>query len=276
MTTNVANLFQTALDDGTISPATLANIAVPDLGAQIQAGLGMPVNAVGSAKGVTLVGMMPDDSGSIGQIHQDPMDRRSPVVGPKLIRDGHNLVLDALAKTKQRDGILILTRYLNGSVLNPYTLVEQAIKMDDRNYDPHLGTPLYDQAVVFLLTVIKKAQEFLDGGVACRTVSVILTDGRDVHSTRQRAIDVRNIVEDMLGSENHIVGFMGIDDGSSSAPNFKEIAREMGILDQWILTPGNTEHEIRAAFMMVSQSAVQASQGGKAFSTAALGGFGNP
>lgn len=271
---NVTNLFQTALDDGAISAAALQGIHVPDLGAQIQAGLGMPVAQVGAAGGVMLFGMMPDDSGSIASIRKDPNNYRSSVIGPQLVRDGHNMVLDALKGTKQRDGIMILTRYLNGFVLNPYTLVDQAIRMDDKNYDPRLGTPLYDQAVVFLLTVLKKAQEFIDSGVSCRTVSVFLTDGRDEHSKKQTADDVRRIVEDMIRSENHIVGFMGIDDGSVNAPNFSVIAQEMGIPPGLILTPGNTEHEIRAAFNTVTQSALRASQGGKGFSALALGGFG--
>jgi hypothetical protein len=48
----------------------------------------------------------------------------------------------------------------------------------------------------------------------------------------------------------------------------------MGIRDEWILTPGNTEKEIRACFQTYSQSAVKASQSAVSFSQTALGGFG--
>jgi len=50
----------------------------------------------------------------------------------------------------------------------------------------------------------------------------------------------------------------------------------MGIRDEWILTPGNSEAEIRKAFRVFSQSAVRASQGAGSFSQSGLGGFGSP
>jgi hypothetical protein len=54
--------------------------------------------------------------------------------------------------------------------------------------------------------------------------------------------------------------------GPLSLP-FLAVARP--IEDRWILTPGSTAGEIRRAFRMLWQSAVQASQG-----MASLGGFG--
>ena len=68
-------------------------------------------------------------------------------------------MLDALGGSKQRDDILVHTRYLNGFVLYPYTPVGQAVRMDRSNYDPNQGTPLYDQTVVplacgFLLAAV--------------------------------------------------------------------------------------------------------------------------
>jgi hypothetical protein len=50
----------------------------------------------------------------------------------------------------------------------------------------------------------------------------------------------------------------------------------MGIEDRWILTPGDTQSDIRTAFQLFSQSAVRASQGAAAFGSTALGGFGAP
>jgi hypothetical protein len=80
-------------------------------------------------------------------------------------------------------------------------------------------------------------------------------------------------VEDMLRQEKHIIAAMGIDDGHT---DFRQVFREMGIQDRWILTPGNSDQEIRRAFQTFSQSAVKASQGAGHFSRAALGGFGAP
>lgn len=242
-----------------LSAQAQAALAIPDLGAAIQAGLGISVDDV-QASEVVLVTMMPDDSGSIRFASN-----------AQSVRDGHNLVLDALASCKQKDGILAHTRYLNGDVLYPYVLLDQAVKMTSKNYDPNGGTPLYDQSIVLLGTVLAKAREFADAGVASRTVTLLITDGSDQHSLLATAKDVRAIVEDMRKAETHIVAGMGIYDGQT---DFKRVFREMGIEDKWILQPGNSAQEVRRAFQVFSQSAIKASQGAAAFSKAAVGGFG--
>ncbi len=63
-TPNLNNLFQTAQDEGLLSQASMQALNVIDLGAQIQAGLGVNVDDV-TASEVVLVTIMPDDSGSI-------------------------------------------------------------------------------------------------------------------------------------------------------------------------------------------------------------------
>ncbi|MDX2097554.1 MAG: hypothetical protein SFW36_07225 [Leptolyngbyaceae cyanobacterium bins.59] len=257
---NLNHLFQSAQDEGLLSMAALQALNVPDIGAQIQAGLGIPVDDVLSSE-VVLVTMMPDDSGSI---------RFSGNV--QAVRGGHNSVLDALITSQQRDYILAHTRYLNGEVLFPYCPIAQAVRMTPQNYDPNEGTPLYDQTVVLLGTVLAKSQEFSDNGVPVRTVTLLITDGADAHSYRSTAQDVAAIVHDMLRSETHIIAGMGIDDGST---DFRQVFRSMGIRDEWILTPGNSDPEIRKAFQVFSQSAVQASQGAASFSQS-IGGFGTP
>jgi hypothetical protein len=261
-TPDVGSLFGGAHEDGELSAQALQALTVAaDIGAQIQAGLGVAPDDVPASQ-VVLVTMMPDDSGSIrfgGNAQR--------------VRDGHNLVIEALKRSKQKDEILAHTRYLNGFVLYPYRRVDEAVVMDAHNYDPNLGTPLYDQTAVLLGTVLAKTRQFEDGGVPVRTVTLILTDGADEGSVRQTPKTVRAIVEDMLRQEKHIVAAMGIDDGST---DFRKVFLEMGIPDRWILTPGNSDQEIRRAFQTFSQSAVKASQGAGRFSKTALGGFGAP
>lgn len=258
---NVNALFQGALDDGTLGAGAMAAIGnIPDMGAQIQMGLGISVDDV-TASEVTLVTMMPDDSGSI----------RFVAGNTEAVREGCNTILDALGASKQKDGILVHNRYLNGNTLFPYTTLDQAVRMDASNYNPNQGTPLYDQTAVLLATVLAKAREFEDNGVACRTVTAIITDGADEHSRSQSAASIKKIVTDMLRMETHIILFMGIADGYT---DFQRVAAEMGIPSEFVLTPKNSPSEIRKAFMVVSQSAVRASQGGAAFSKVALGGFG--
>jgi hypothetical protein len=256
---NIKQLFENAEAEGKLSPQSYQALTVVDLGAQIQAALGARLDDVASSE-VVLVTMMPDDSGSIFYAGN-----------AKVVREGHNHVIEALRRTKQKDSLLVHTRYLNGQVLFPYCGVEQALGLDAQNYHPSGGTPLYDQTVVLLGTVVAKAQEFSEGGVAVRTVTLIISDGADLHSQHATPPTVRALVQDMLKSEIHIIGAMGIDDGTT---DFRRIYREMGIEDRWILTPGNSASEIRAAFQLFSQSAVRASQGIGSFGQTALGGFG--
>lgn len=260
MSQNINQLFQNAVEEGALSQAAMDVLTVADLGAQIQAALGVNVDDVKSSE-VVLVTIMPDDSGSINYSGN-----------AQIVRDGHNLVLDALKASKQKENILIHNRYLNGNVLYPYCALEQAIRMDNVNYNPDLGTPLYDNTIVLLATVLIKAQEFAENGVPVRTITLIITDGADQHSQKAEAKDVEKVVKDMLQTEVHIIAAMGIDDKKT---DFRAIFKKMGISDKWILTPCNTQSEIRKAFQVFSQSAIMASQTAASFSKAALAGFGS-
>lgn len=251
----IKKLLEDAHGTGALSAKSLAALDVVDIGAQIQAGLGCTVDDVAASE-VVLVTMMPDDSQSIAQAGNTDA-----------VRDGHNYVIAALSGSKQSGEVLAHTRYLNGHVLTPYIALEHAVKMTKQNYNPNLGTPLYDQTVVLLGTVIAKAQELSQAGIAVRTVTLIITDGGDYGSTRCKPKDVKALVDDMLARENHIVAAMGIDDGTT---DFRAVFRSMGIPDRWVLTPGNSASEIRRAFAVFSQSAVRASQG-----SVQLGGFSN-
>ena len=256
---NINDLFQSAHEEGLLSPTSMQVLDVNDIGIQIQAGLGIDVDDV-MASEVVLVTIMPDDSGSI---------RFSK--NAQAVRGGHNSVLDALSTSKQNDNILIHNRYLNGHVLYPYCLLSQAVRMTPQNYDPNLGTPLYDQTLVLLGTVLAKAQEFSDNGVPVRTVTLIITDGADAGSVRADAQSVASVVNDLLKAETHIIAAMGIDDGYT---DFYQVFKEMGIRDEWILTPGNSDSEIRQAFQVFSQSAVRVSQ--SAVNLGSMGEFGTP
>lgn len=254
-------LLKAAHDDGELSDAAMRALSIPDLGAQIQAGLGVHPDDVPASE-VVLVTMMIDDSGSIRFASNT-----------QAVRDGHNMVLDALAASKQLDSVLAHARYLNGKILYPYCALPGATRMDSRNFDPQGGTPLYDQAVVLLGTVLSKSLEFAAAGVPTRTVTLIITDGADQNSTRAKARDVAALVNDMRRAERHIVAALGVDDGTT---DFRAIFREMGIEDRWILTPGDKASDIRRAFAVFSQSAVRAASGTGAFSQANAGGFGAP
>lgn len=251
-TPNVNQLFKQAQGAGELSARSLSVLNVPNIGQQITAALGVPADQFPSSEAI-LITLQPDDSGSITSAgNVDPMI------------EGHNSCLDALAGSKQKSSILVSTQYLNGQILNPYTSLENAVRMSRQNYQANKGTPLYDRGVVLLGSVLAKSQEFADQGILVRSVTCIMTDGQDYGSVQSAAADVASLVKDLERTERHVVAAMGFDNGDT---DFRRIFREMGIRDQWILTPGNTPSEIRRAFQVFSQSAVQISQG------AAVGGF---
>ncbi|MEI6673110.1 MAG: hypothetical protein WCL02_07505 [bacterium] len=257
---NNVNLLQNAHEEGDLSSGSLnALTKIPDIGAIIQQGLGVPIDSVRSSE-VILLNILVDDSGSI---------RMSGNSQP--IRDGHNVLIQALLESKQQDNIEVINKYLNGKVLYPYTPLSLVPQMDSSNYDANGGTPLFDETAKLLATVIAKSQDFKNNGIQVRTITLLLTDGEDCHSHTSTAADVKKIVTDMLRSEDHIVAAMGFDNGSC---DFKQVFGEMGIPDRWILTANANPSEIRKAFQMFSQSAVRASQSAAHFSATSLGGFG--
>lgn len=243
---------------GVLDAHTVQSVQTEDLGELIQEGLCPDIDGI-KASEVVLVAMLIDDSHSIqfaGNV--------------EAVRTSYNLVLNALRAAKQQDNILVHTRYLNGTVLTPFMPVEQVPAMDASNYDPCGGTPLYDQSMVFLTTLAAQVQEFQDTyGVPARGVALIVSDGADQHSS-MRANDVARVVQGLLKSEDHTIAAMGIHDGWT---DFRQVYQEMGIPDNWIVTPSNSEQELRHAFQLFSQSAVRVSQGGAGFSSSA-GGFG--
>lgn len=254
----IGTLFESAQDQGDLSAEGAESIEILDVGEQIQEAMGVDVDDI-EASEVVLLGIMPDDSGSIRFVQGST----------QAVRDGHNLVIQALRDSKQRDNILAFTQLLNGEIINPFGLIDAVSELTTINYDPNQGTPLYDQTAAFLATILAKSQEFKDNGVFARSISLIISDGADQHSYVMTAKKVKAIVDDMLQSENHIIAAMGVDDGSV---DFKQVFGEMGVRDEWILTPKSDPSSIRKACQVFSQSAVQASQGSQSFSQVATGG----
>jgi hypothetical protein len=254
---DINSLLNSAKNEGQISGASANVLTAVDIGDRIRDGLGVDVGDVQSSEAI-IVTLLIDDSGSI---------RMSG--NTQSVRDGYNGCLDALKDAKQENSMLVQTSYLNGNVLTPYCLRGNAVRMNQSNYNPNGGTPLYEETIVTLGRVLAKAKEFSDSGVPVRTVTLIVTDGASTDHNRT-ADEVKTIVQDMLKKEIHIVAGMGIDDGST---DFRQVFRDMGIQDEWILTPGNTSSDIRKAFQVFSKSAVKVSQNAANFSNALGGGF---
>jgi len=276
---DINSLFQGAKADQGLSPQSITALQVDDLGSSIQAALGVPADQV-TASSVTLVQGLVDDSSSIRFAGNS-----------QVVRDGQNLVKEALKGTKARDGVLMGIRFLNKGVLSGFQALEQVPDLDNHNYDPSGGTPLYRETVATLKGVVLKTQEFSENGVPVRSITYIVTDGHDESDGSVQAKEVKPVVLDLLKSEQHVVCGIGIDDrdpnSSYGGTDFRKVFGDMGIPDEWIIDikcppePGEDEskrqarlrHMVRKAFQTVSQSAVKCSQNAASFSKAALGGF---
>jgi hypothetical protein len=256
-TPDVTGLFAQAHSYGDLSDEAYQALSVADLGAQIQAAMGVPALNVPASRGVLLT-MLIDDSGSIRFKGNE-----------QAVRDGYNEIIGAMKESRQAGEMLASTRYLNGVILYPYQFLSHVPLLDKHNYQATGGTPLYDQTIAILGTVLAKTLEFARNGTPVNTVTLIVTDGNDEGSSNT-ARQVYPIVTDMLSQECHVVAGMGIDDGST---DFRKVFRDMGIPDQWILTPRNDPKEIRRAFQMFSQSAIRVSSSGVHFSSTSQSGL---
>ena len=116
---------------------------------------------------------------------------------------------------------------------------------------------LYDAWCDALAANVAYAQQLRDGGTPCRSVVVVITDGEDVGSGR-RPVECKQLSQDLLGSEQFILGFVGV----GREADFCQVARNMGIPSGCIMVQKNsTPSALRQVFQMVSQSAIRASQG---------------
>jgi len=287
-TASIGDLFNSAADDDVIGQEALDALQVIDLGAKIGDALGTPADQFQQGE-VVLVAIVVDDSGSIRFC-----GNTEPVA------DGHNCVIDALLESKQQDNILFHSRLLNGEIINPFVSVDQAKKLvtgPGGNFNPNLGTPLYDEAVAFWGTILAKSQEFSDQGIPVRTISLLLTDGSDQHSQQFYELQsgsngnwrapksaVKALATDLLRQECHILAGMGVadDDDDQTATDFRSIFSAMGIRDEWVIvvkqdgrSKDEFKSEIRKQCQVFSQSAVRASQSAANFSQQAVGGFGS-
>ena len=255
----IEELFSSARDDGDIDPATFAALGQLNVGASLVPTFGVPADAFAQNE-VILVSLLLDDSGSIdfGNNTQN-------------IIDGHNLLIDAFKGAKQQENILWMCQTLNGRVISPWCELASAPRLPHPQYKADGGTPLYDASMIHLASVLAKFKEFEQSGVPARTITAIVTDGKDEHSRDHRAMDVQRFVDSLASREHHILAGVGIQ--YQQVP-FRTVFGSMGIPDKWILTPKSDPKEIRAAFQTLSQSAVRASQSAASFSQQAAGGFG--
>lgn len=252
---DINSLFQQMHTEGDLSGASLNALQLVDVSSAINGQVGLGGLNIPSSE-VLLVSMLIDDSGSMSGF------KTTEAI------NGHNNVLDALAGSKQRNSIVVRTQFFSGTVINDWVLLENAQRMSTTNYHPNLGyTQLFDQTLVTLGSLAKEVYEAKQQGQVARAGVLIVTDGMD-NASKATERDVKAVVEDTLANETAICSFLGI-----GKDNFRKVAQDMGIDNQWILTTADDAHSIRSAFNLFSSSMLRASQNSTAFSQVSAGGF---
>jgi len=268
---DVQNLLQNAQDEGMVSQQSVKGLlSIPDIGTQIQAGIGTPPDDV-TASEVLCVAMIIDNSGSISTIRD-----KGRIVGPQIVCEGQNTVIDALSGSKQRDSIQIGTWKINeDDPVHGFVPIDEAVRLvDGNNYWAAGNTPLYHRTLAVLGTLVTKKQFYEDAGLMVRGLLMIVTDGYNESNLATTADDCKTMITDL--GEDIAVLFMGVEDQNDPSCDFRQVASEMGIAAPNVYTPKATPSDIRRAFQLASQSALRASQGAAGFSQTRAGGFVSP
>jgi hypothetical protein len=240
-------LLQSATARGVLSPATSSQIT-GNLGAFVLAGAAGKDLEDLAASDVTLVTVLIDASSSIATSGLE-----------QAVRDGQNALIDAFAGAKERDSILLACWTFSGGleVLHSYVPVDEATRLDKKNYSGNGSTRLYDTWCDALTANVAYAQRLRDGGTPARSVAIVITDGEDVGSSRTAAHCAR-LSADLLKSELFTLAFVGV--GSDVA--FEQVAKSMGVPAGCVLVQRDaTASGLRKTFQLVSRSAIRASQG---------------
>jgi len=236
-----------AVTRGVITPAT-STMITGNLGPLVLAGAaGRDLEDI-SATDVTLVTVLIDASSSIA-------DRGLE----QAIRDGQNSLLDAFGGAKERDAVLLAcwTFATDMDVLHSYVPVEDAARLDAKNYRGSGSTRLYDTWCDALTANVAYAQRLRDGGTPTRSVVVVITDGEDVGSGRGTAACAK-LSRELLASELFTLAFVGV----GTEVDFEKVAKAMGVPAGCVLVQRDaTPSALRRAFQLVSRSAIRASQG---------------
>jgi hypothetical protein len=175
------------------------------------------------------------------------------------VRDGQNALIDAFSGAKERDAILLACWTFNeaAKVLHSYVPVDEATRLDARNYRGGGATSLYDTWCDALAANVTYAQRLRDGGTPARSVVVVVTDGEDVGSQRTAGHCAR-LSKDLLASELFTLAFVGV----GTDVDFENVAKAMGVPPTCVLVQRDaTPSGLRRAFQLVSRSAIRASQG---------------
>lgn len=244
---DVANAIATAVASGTLSPQS-ATMITGNLGGVVIAGAAGKALEDIAASDVTLVTVLIDKSSSIADTHLT-----------QAVREGQNELVKAFRGAREKDSVLLALWTFDSAmdVVHSYLPADEAVLLDQKNYQPNGATSLYDTWCDALAANVAYAQRLRAGGTPCRSVVVVITDGADCGSHRGSS-DCKRLSMDLLASEQFTLAFVGV----GKDVDFKKVARAMGVPDACVLVQKDaTPSALRRTFQMVSQSAIRLSQG---------------
>jgi hypothetical protein len=251
---NLDDLFQSAQDDG-LTDDTL-NLVIANLnGPAVMQAVHTPLNQL-TTNEVTLAMNIIDMSGSMSS-H-----------AANLIRAYNNDYLAAMTLSAAADDILVSTILFDSHVntLHGYLPLDDAPRLNDKNYTPDSTTALYDAIAAGMTNMVLYAQQLRQSGVAVRGLVMVYSDGED-NASKQQAQDVRRAAEDLLKQEIYTLVFVGFGFkkqmgfvGSNGRSPVQQLADQIGF--PIALEAGLNQSELQRIFHMASVSTIQVSQMG--------------
>lgn len=247
------DLVKAAGERHELSPSSVAALQDSGVLKQIESGMSGSQTATKPGR-IMLVTLDPDDSGSIftddEKVLRPWTDKSDSIVA------GHNELLQGMLDGPEGRRTMLHTRYLNGTVLNPFMPLALCRKMSRSNYSASYGgTPLFGQTLVTLGIVVAKTEELQDRGARVTTATLIMTDGEATDDTPTSRRLLASVVADMRES-GHIIAGMGIGRGGW----FHQTFDAMGI-DPELVFEAKDINAILEAFRMFGRKVHELSAG---------------
>ncbi len=240
--TDLNNIFNNATNDGTLSKDT-SSLICNNLNDTVLMGCnGMGIDDIESTE-VTLITALYDKSSSINYYGLT-----------QAVIDGQNEMIKAIEGSKKKDDIMIAQWLFDHgtSVVHSYLPVEQAVKLNKKNYIPSGSTSLYDMLCEAMSANFAYTELLKGSGTPVQNIVVVITDGEDT-SSKRIAGDVKKISTDLLRTEQYILAYAGV-----GTDNHNAIAKSIGFPS--VIVTGATASEIRKIFRMMSESIISVSQ----------------
>lgn len=219
-----------------------------DLGAVILAGAaGVEVETLG-ASDVVLVSLLVDASSSI---HSRGLE--------DAIREGQNRLLDTFEQSRLKHKVLVSLVTFNDEVRvhHGFVPVDQATRLDAKNYAGCGGTRLYDTFLAALASDLAYAERLRASGTTCRSLVVVLTDGEDAGS-KHAAAECGRMSQDVLATERTSLAFVGV----GKDIDYARVAATMGFPKGSVGTSeGASPDDLRRLFRVMSQAIIAHSLG---------------